>query len=79
MSLKNNIPFPPAYKKAMIDNLAIDLCPDYGVMATPDLKADAAESMRIIENINSRNKRYLSNMDFTGKQRTFNIYTGLDD
>ena len=80
VSLSNNIPFPPAYTKAIIYNLAIDLSPDYGRQVNQVVKEEASEAMRIIENINSRNKRIVSAVNLPGgPRRTFNILTGLSE
>lgn len=73
--LTSTITFPPSYKRAMIYNLAIELAPDYGRPITPSIGAIAQESMRIIENVNARNKKGVVAMDFPGSSGQYNIYS----
>jgi hypothetical protein len=78
-NLTDSVTFPPVYLRAMIYNLACELAPDYGKKIHPEIFEIAHESMRIIENINSRNKRVLANMSFSGKQKSFNILSGMNE
>jgi hypothetical protein len=74
-SLVNNIAFPPAYVRAMIFNLAIEICSDYGRPVPQEVLEIAHESMRIIENVNARNRKAVAGMGLPGAQKTFNIYS----
>jgi hypothetical protein len=76
--LTSTITFPPSYKRAMIYNLAIEIAPDYGRPITPSVSSLAHESMRIIENVNARNNKFVAAMDFPGRQRNYNIYSDID-
>jgi hypothetical protein len=78
-SLSAVVTFPPVYRRAIISNLALELAPLYGKTLHPEVLEIAHESMRIVENINSRNKRILAGMDFTGKARSFNIFSGMSE
>jgi hypothetical protein len=76
-TLSDTVTFPPVYLRSMIYNLACELAPEYGKAIHPEVYEVAHESMRIIENINSRNKRFLASVDFSGKTRAFNIWSGM--
>jgi hypothetical protein len=76
-SLTDIFIFPPAYKRAIIYNLAVELGPDYGRAITAEVQNIAFESMRIIENLNSRNKKVVAAFDFPSKQKAYNIYTDV--
>jgi hypothetical protein len=78
-TLTDTVTFPPVYIRAIIYNLACELAPDYGVAIHPEVIQIAAEAMRIIENINSRNKRVLATVNFSGKARSFNILSGMSE
>jgi hypothetical protein len=78
-TLTDTVTFPPVYLRAIIYNLACELAPDYGRNIHPEVFQIAGEAMRIIENINARNKRTLASFSFSGKPRTFNILSGLDE
>lgn len=69
------ITFPPSYKRALIYHLAIELAPDYGKPITAEIKMIADESMRIVENINSQNKREVVGFSLPGTQKAYDIYS----
>jgi hypothetical protein len=74
-SLANNISFPPAYNRALIYNLALELSADYGRPVPQEVHDIAFESMRIVENVNSRNRKFVASFSFPGAQRQWNIYS----
>jgi len=65
-NLSDTVTFPIGYKRAMIYWLAIEVAPDFGRPISIDLQKTANESLRIIENINSRNKRRVAVIDVPG-------------
>lgn len=52
-ALTDSFTFPAAYARAMKYNLAIELAPEYGAEAPPEVAAVARESMQTIRNLNS--------------------------
>ena len=48
--------FPPGYRLAVVKNLALQLAPMFGVIATPDLQKQAAAGMAAIKRANNRNR-----------------------
>lgn len=51
--LTTDVSFPPGYAKALAFNLAVDLAPEYGVMAVPPVVAEqAALSLAAIQSLN---------------------------
>ena len=78
-SLSTAINFRPSYKLAIISNLVILMNAMFGRTTSSEMIQTATESMRIIENINSRNKKILAGFTFPGqKSRSYNILTGTD-
>jgi hypothetical protein len=75
-SLDNSVPFPPIYHRMLIYNTALALAPDYARKPMPEVEHIADESMRIIESINSNNKRTVSVLDIPGSPSRPNILTG---
>jgi hypothetical protein len=75
-SLTANVTFPPAYKRALILALAIELAPDYGAAITAELQMAYLDAMQIIETINSGNKRGVSEINVIGKTDSYNINEG---
>lgn len=74
-ALSSTVTFPPSYKRAMIYNLAIELASDYGKTASAEVVKIADDSMRIIENVNSRNKKAVSPMNLPGSEGAYNVNT----
>lgn len=74
-TVSDTVTFYPAYKRALIYNLAIELAPDYGVSASPEVIKIAKDSKELIENINSRNKNIVAEMSLPGSHPGYNIFT----
>lgn len=74
-ALTDTVTFLPAYKRALVYNLAIEMAADYGRAASAEVRAVAGQAMRIVENVNSRNKRMVAGFDFPGSQQRYNIYS----
>lgn len=71
-----NITFPPAYKRALIYNLAIELTSDYGSTISPEVDKIAFDSIKIIENMNSRNRKQTIVVNLPGSYNgTYNVET----
>jgi|LGOV01.1.fsa_nt_gb hypothetical protein len=68
--------FPDTYKRAMIFNLAVELAPEYERNINPDIRAIAAESKQIIENMNVANKRQLMSVSLPGSATNFDFKAG---
>lgn len=48
ITLASTLSLPPGYEAALIDALAVDICPSFGKQATPDMKQAAANSRRAL-------------------------------
>jgi hypothetical protein len=55
-SLTSNVTFPAFYKKALIYNLALELCAEYGKQIPPMVASAAQESKSLIASLNARQK-----------------------
>lgn len=75
-NLSSTVTFPTGYKRAIIYNLALEICPDFNKTASAELQKTAAQSMKIVENINSKNKKHISTVDLPG---TISPYNPLSD
>jgi hypothetical protein len=69
------ISMPPGYQRALRTNLAIELAPEYGKQATPELSSAAMESKANIKRMNI--KDVILTSDFPSQHRKpFNYLTG---
>lgn len=75
-SLTSLITFPPAYKKAFITNLEIEMAPQYGKSISPETAKAASDSLEIIETINSANKTMVMDTGLPSRTRVADILTG---
>ncbi len=78
-TLADVVTFPATYKRALVYNLAIELASEFGRSVTGEVRWIAGESMRIIENINSRNKVGVASLGLPGSQGVYNIYSDSND
>ena len=74
-SLSGLITFPDYYKHMLIYNMAPILAPFYGASIHPEVEYQAKESLRILETLNSSNKRTVADLGLP-KQSRGNILTG---
>lgn len=75
-ALGDLITFLPAYNKALIYNLAIDLAPDYGAKISALIDREAGKSRKVIEKLNSKNKGKNVILNLPGNQGTSDINAG---
>jgi hypothetical protein len=66
-SLSTATTFPLYYNEMLTTNLPIRLAVPFGISISPELKYLATESMRIVTNVNSENKRTTATINFPGK------------
>lgn len=76
-SLDTTINLPPGYAKAIRYNLAVELAPEYGKMASPDVQRIATESKYDIDTANRLNDQDRLRVDSALlRTETYNIYSG---
>lgn len=75
-SLDSNITFPVGYKKALVENLAVNIASAFGSSISQELAYNAADSFKTIENINSRNMSGEISVTLPGQARCSNIQEG---
>lgn len=73
--LDSAITFPPGYKKAIVENLAINLAPIFGANITKELAFNAEDSLGAVQNINARNISGSVKLDIPGQCNNDNIYS----
>ena len=75
-SLSTAVTFPPAYNRAIIYNLALELLTEYPHEVSPTLAYIAKEAMRIVEQVNSKNKKGVMGMSLPGvKGSLYDVYS----
>lgn len=74
--LTSIVTFPGFYKRALIYNLALDLCNEYGKEIPPYILKVAEESKNNISKLNAKNKIIPKSIAFNGFGNNFNINTG---
>ena len=74
-SLSTTVTFPPVYIKALLYNLAAELDIAFGKPVSKDIADEAHESERILENVNSRNRKGVVGFSFPGQQFSYNIFS----
>jgi hypothetical protein len=74
-SLSSVITFPPVYLKALLYNLAAEICIAFGKPISKDVAEEAHEGERIVEQISSRNRKGVAGFSFPGNQFSYNIYS----
>ena len=52
MTLSTVLSFPPGYERAFVDGLGVDICPSFGLQASPDLQRTAANAKRVLKRTN---------------------------
>jgi len=72
LALDDIISLPVGWERALVNNLAIELAPEYGQQVTGDLRALAKNSKRAIERAVSKNRPF----DYPRGGTNRNIYTG---
>lgn len=76
-SLTSSVTVPAFYKRALINNLAIEVAADYGRAVSPDIVAIASESLETIRKINSKNKQGEMTLNYPTYQGVGNIYSDI--
>lgn len=75
-NLNSNVNFPAGYKKALIENLAINIASSFGANITPSLAVKAEQSLDRIERINARNQDKTIEFNFPVSIRQAHIREG---
>jgi hypothetical protein len=75
-NLTDSFTFQTSYKRPIIYNLSVELAPKFGISISPEIKLIADESLKIIETMNSENKRQVMNTGLPGQKGVYNIYIG---
>ena len=70
------VDFPPGYAKALRYNLAIELCPEYGKSASPEVIQGAMEAKENIKRMNNKPLYITCDEGATGGRKGFNYITG---
>jgi hypothetical protein len=52
LTMTSTIAYPPGYEKMFVDNLAVDICPSFGLTVPPDLRASAIEAKAVVKRNN---------------------------
>lgn len=72
-NLNTNVQLPPGWKKALIDNLAVDQAPEYGLEVSPRLEKSASDALASIKRQVAKSRT----MDWDKTQSGYrDIYTG---
>ncbi|MCP4988360.1 MAG: hypothetical protein GY928_20610 [Colwellia sp.] len=69
--LNSNVTFPAGYKKALIEDLAINLAPMYKIPVSRELYVNAEKSLAVVQNINARNTTKSIRLDLPGSNRNY--------
>ena len=75
-SLDSDITFPVGYKKALVENLAVAVAPEFGASVSKELAYNAEKSLSSLININSRSISGAVTLDIPSQLRSPNIYEG---
>lgn len=75
-SVDTDLSFPPGYGKALRYNLAVELAPEYGKQAPPDVTGIAAESKAEIKRINIKPSYLAVDDALVNRGKPFNWRTG---
>lgn len=70
-ALTDTVTLPPSYEDAIVQNLAILLCPSYGVQPHPVLVKTAAESLATLKRANKRERFLTFGADVLGDRGRF--------
>jgi len=70
-TLTDTVTLPPSYEDAIVQNLAILLCPSYGVQPHPVLIKTAAESLATLKRANKRERTLTFGADVLGDRGRF--------
>jgi len=74
--LATSIVLPPGYKRALIFNLACEICPEYGLDPPTTVQRIAMTSKRVLKANNSPKDILSMPIDIMSKGARFNIYSG---
>lgn len=75
-AVSDSVSFPPGYEDAIINNLALKLCPSYGKEPSMTLLSAAMESKANIKRKNIKPVYLTCDQAVLGNSRSFNIYSG---
>lgn len=75
-ALSDTVTFPPGWERAIVYNLALELAPEYGETAPPEVVMLAAESKAEIKRASMRNKPMSYLPDVPEQNRISRIYSG---
>lgn len=76
--LADDLAYPPGYGRTLIHNLAIELCPDFGRTAPPEVVAIAVESKRMVNALNAPSPLMVSDpaLQSPSRRSQFNYLSG---
>jgi hypothetical protein len=72
-NLSTNVSLPPGWEKALVDNLALEIAPEYGVQADAALVTSARLSKGAIKRMTARQRPIRANL---GRKPSWHIDTG---
>jgi hypothetical protein len=77
-SLSTEVEFPEGYDRAIVKNLALDICNLFGKVANARLEADAIQSKATIKKSNLQNQEHLMSIgsEYGTKKKAYNIREG---
>lgn len=75
-AMSDTVSLPPGYNRMISANLAIEIAPEYGTSASPELVKIARDSMAAIKRINTRIIPAFSDIPTARKSRAANILIG---
>jgi len=75
-SLDTSLSLPPGYEEALVYNLAMRLCPEYGKTLSAEAAQIALESKAAIQVLNSKPQYLRVDSALQSRPTRFNIYTG---
>lgn len=74
VTMATSLTFPPGYEKAMVDCLALDICPSFGVQPTPQMVQDAKEAKATLQRLNLQPLEMATDFDRDSSYALSNIY-----
>lgn len=72
-----NYTFPPAWRRFLVTNLAVEIAPILAATVSPELAAAAADAKAIVREANQRPVELTVDPALTGFRHRFNILTGV--
>ena len=76
MTLTTDVDLPPGYEAAIVDSLAVDISPSFGMAVSPDLRDSAIQAKAAIKRNNHTSMEMIT--DIPVSPRLFNIYRGTN-